>query len=182
MHLLDKYKVQKNTLKIIGEQKYGSLNKSIKAYLKSIIDIFLLSLQNSSWSIKIFGADTYLDLTKSKHAKGAIVEGLPQSYGFLACATKANRAIIRFNLFGDRIDPDRYLINSILTSLTHTPFCFDADGVVEVVYPIRPILDDNGKVNYLPDAVAMTEYTQTSCTSDETAYNVRKSRINQCLL
>lgn len=181
-HPLDKYKVQKNTLKIIGERKYGYLNKSFKAYLKSIIDIFLLSLQSPNWSIKIFGADTYLDLSNSKHAKGAIVQGLPQSYGFLACATKANRAIIRFNLFGDRIDPDRYLINSILTSLTHTPFCFDADGIVEVIYPIRPILDDNGKVNYLPDAVAMTEYTQTSCTNDEIAYNVRRSRINQSML
>jgi hypothetical protein len=180
-HPLDKYKVQKNTLKIIGEQKYGSLNKSLKGYLKSIIDIFLLSLQNPNWSITIFGADTYLDLSSSKHAKGAIVDGLPESYGFLACATKANRAIIRFNLFNDRIDPDKYLINSILTSLTHAPLCFDTDGVVEVVYPIRPILD-NGKVNYLPDAVAMTEYTQTSCTNDETAYNVRRSRINQSML
>ena len=176
---IDKYKVQKDTLRILIEP---GLNNSLKNFLKQIIDLYLLSIQNSSWSVKIFGADTYLDLTSSNHAKGAIVDGIPKSYGFLACATKANRAIIRFNLFTDRIDPQRYFINSILTSLTHTPLCFDSDGIIEVVYPIRPLLDDNEKVNYLPDAVAMSEYAQTSCTSDEISINIRRARINQSML
>ena len=179
---LDEHKVQKNKLKSISKQKYGSLNKSFRVYIKSIIDIYLLSLQNPNWSFKFFGVDTYLDLSNSKHAKGAIVEGLLESYGFLACAAAANREIIRFNLFIDRIDPDEYFINSILTSLTHASFCFDTDGMVEVVYPIRVLTDYNGKVNYLPDAVGMSEYAQTSCTNDEIAYNVRRSRINQSML
>jgi len=68
------------------------------------------------------------------------------------------------------------------TSLTHTPFCYDSDGLVEVVYPIREIKDKYGEVHYLPDSVASREYTQSSCTHDEIAYNLRRSRINQTMI
>lgn len=176
----------KDEISIISKNKkqYRPLKKSLHIYIKSLLDIYMMSIVNPNWSSKIQGIDTFLDLTDSKHAKGAILEGMPEYYDFLACATKTAKSVERFNLFINRIDTEIYSINSILTNLTHAPFCYDEDGMVEVVYPIRKVSDSsgNGKDNYVPDAVSMIDLTQSSCTNDEISYNVRRSRINQSKL
>jgi hypothetical protein len=168
--------------KASDNQRYRTTGKNIKRYINVLIDIYLLAVLTPNWSSRLKATNEQLYLRTSEFAKGAILEGLPESYGFLKCASLSERSVQRFNLFIDRINPDDYLINSILTNLTHTPFCYDENGLVEVVYPIRKVSDGNGNHKYVPDAVSMDDYVLSSCTHDEISYNVRRARINQTKL
>ena len=177
---------KKDDYSIISKNKneYVSLNSSLSMFTNSIFETYMLSIINKDWSSRIQGLNTFLDLTKNKYSRSQILKGRPQSYGFLACISNMAKSIERFKLFIDRINLDHYSINTILTNISHAPFCYDEDGMVEVVYPIRMVPDskDKKKINYIPDALSMIDLTQTSCNYDEIAFNVRRSRINQSKL